>query len=225
MAPTNPASGGDSAGTQIAHAPDAIIYIPHLGGKDSSARVIADRAAHALDLTRLRRPPHFEVVDAGYEKYPRKEQTYTTSVLTLRRELDGATQSIADLYELDYHDNLTRRWQERGLLAKWALLAATILVALVPMLFIAVKKLIPAYEKALKLDPDHAPSLAALGALRSRQGRADEAERHLRRSVELDPTDYFTVLYRGENLSHGITGGDDDARGEGRRVRGPGYGA
>ena len=56
------------------------------------------------------------------------------------------------------------------------------------------------FSRALKLNPRHAPSHAALGDLRSRQGRHDDAETHFRRSLEIDADDYLTHYLYGRSV-------------------------
>ena len=55
------------------------------------------------------------------------------------------------------------------------------------------------FTRALKINPDHAPSHAALGELRSLQGRFDEADMLLQKSIELDGEDYRVHYLRGLN--------------------------
>ncbi len=58
------------------------------------------------------------------------------------------------------------------------------------------------FTRALKINPDHAASHAALGELRSVQGRFDEADALFRKSIELDGDDHWVHYLRGRNAIH-----------------------
>lgn len=59
---------------------------------------------------------------------------------------------------------------------------------------------VEAYETALGLDGEHAPSLVGLGVLRASAGRAEEAGALLRRAVDADPYDPRAHFNLGVNL-------------------------
>jgi tetratricopeptide (TPR) repeat protein len=63
------------------------------------------------------------------------------------------------------------------------------------------------YEAARAVDENAACAARGLGYLSRERGERRLAEQHLARAMKLDPSDYFTLLYRGENLSHGIVKG------------------
>ena len=68
-----------------------------------------------------------------------------------------------------------------------------------------------AYERALAISPDSAFLHRELGQLERRAGNTDRALEHLRRAVELDPTDATALVETGELL---------EARGDASRRRG-----
>ncbi|HEY0405249.1 MAG TPA: tetratricopeptide repeat protein [Pyrinomonadaceae bacterium] len=56
--------------------------------------------------------------------------------------------------------------------------------------------------RAIELDKDFAPAHAALGQLRARQNRFNEAIKSLERAVALDPQNYLARYYYADALSH-----------------------
>jgi eukaryotic-like serine/threonine-protein kinase len=75
-----------------------------------------------------------------------------------------------------------------------------------------------AATRALELDPDHAEALVALGAVAAwSDWNWREAERHLRRAIELQPNSGVAHLYLGHLLSN--VGRGDEAVAEARRAR------
>jgi tetratricopeptide (TPR) repeat protein len=55
-------------------------------------------------------------------------------------------------------------------------------------------------QKAISLDPNYGPSYAALGILRVRQGKSDEALQFLTRAVQADSTNYMVHYYYASML-------------------------
>lgn len=62
------------------------------------------------------------------------------------------------------------------------------------------KKALQGYQELIRLRPSHAPAYVSLGFALGALGRIAEAEAALRRSLELDPSDFETHYFLGQNL-------------------------
>jgi tetratricopeptide (TPR) repeat protein len=62
-------------------------------------------------------------------------------------------------------------------------------------------KAVELLEKAIEIDPDYSLAHQRLGMLRHRSGDLIRAEYHFRRSLEADPTDYWSHLYLANCLA------------------------
>lgn len=110
---------------------DAIIFIPGLGRQivDQRLETIARKLAGALDRQAPRPEPKFKVIGMPDEEYG---NSYRARVRAIGVSEPGKTEtrSMADLYELDYRDNLTRRFEARNPFSK-VLVMVSVLIPIV----------------------------------------------------------------------------------------------
>lgn len=97
---------------------DAIIFIPGLGGKQSTD-TIAMRIASGLDLSAKTAKSEFKL-KAGYdEDYDTKgDKALNTRVRTIVWEQDNKSKEIADIYQFHYFDSLTKKYSGNNDFAK-----------------------------------------------------------------------------------------------------------
>jgi hypothetical protein len=119
---------------------DAIIFVPGLGRElvDQRIDTVARKLAGALDRQAERPEPKFQVIGAPEEEYG---QTYRTPVRTISVQEPGSdeAQPLADLYELDYRDNLTKRFNERNPLCK-AFVMLRVMFAMSPTFIMSLRR-------------------------------------------------------------------------------------
>ncbi len=101
------------------HKRDAIIFVPGLGREMVDQRIdtVARKLAGAMDRQAERPEPRFLVIGTPEEEYGHTYRTQTR-VIAMRKPGSDEVQPLADLYELDYRDNLTKRFNERNPLSK-----------------------------------------------------------------------------------------------------------
>lgn len=140
-------NGGARPETRRPVAKDAIIYVP---GVEQHAPLpgVADRIASAFNINAKSGPARFAIdpgEQLGYGAVQPTEQ-FDSAVCTVeRRESDDAddVRPVADVYSLDYQDNLTRQWKNRNVFLQAILLALTIGVYVLVVIPVAVQKIIP----------------------------------------------------------------------------------
>jgi hypothetical protein len=115
-----------------AHKRDAIIFVPGMGRETLAQQIdtVARRVAGALDRQAERAEVKIKVIGASEEEYG---TIYRSPMRTIVVQEPGSddSQPLADLYEFDYRDNLTKRFTTRPPLSK-ALLMMGVILAVFP---------------------------------------------------------------------------------------------
>jgi hypothetical protein len=119
---------------------DAIIFIPGFGGElvDQRLNTIARRMAGALERQTKIAEPVFKIVGAPEEEYGK---IYRTEVRSITYQIFGSDedQPLADIFELDYRDTLTRGFIDRNPLMKVIVMLLT-MIATFPKFFMSIWK-------------------------------------------------------------------------------------
>lgn len=119
---------------------DAIIFVPGLGREIVDQRIdtVARRLTGALERQTLSAKPKFQVIGAPEEQYG---QVYTTPVRTIAVQKSDKEKArpLADLYELDYRETITKRFKDRNSLSK-AIVMLWVLLAVCPRFLLSLTK-------------------------------------------------------------------------------------
>ena len=137
---------------------DAIIFIPGLGGKQSTD-TIAMRIASGLDLSAKTAKSEFKL-KAGYdEDYDTKgDKALNTRVRTIVWEKEKESKEVADLYQFHYFDSLTKKYSGSNDFAKAVRLFFVLLVNF-PSFIAAI------FRKSEKTIPEKLQFLFGIGLL------------------------------------------------------------
>lgn len=129
----------------------ALIYVPGLtrAGAPQSVDVIARKVATALEHTSPA-PASFAVREAKDEEYGAETPRRRARVRTVTKTEGGKESSILDIYELDYGDQLTKRFEQTPLLGQVAVLLAT-LIATVPRHLAALRRASKSFGHKLQM--------------------------------------------------------------------------
>lgn len=130
---------------------DAIIYVPGLGSEAVNQRIdtIARRLTGALERQTASAQARFQVVGAPEEAYG---QVYKTPVRTITAQVgdDGESTPLADIYELDYRNTISKRFKERNPFLK-ALVMLLVLLSVCPKFLLSIAKPSKSLKEKLQL--------------------------------------------------------------------------
>ncbi len=130
---------------------DAIIFVPGLGTEAVNQHIdtIARRMAGALERQTASARARFQVVGAPEETYG---QVYKTPVRTITAQASGEDKAkpLADIYELDYRDTISKRFRERNPFLK-ALIMLQVLLAVFPKFLLSMAKPSKSLKEKLQL--------------------------------------------------------------------------
>jgi hypothetical protein len=108
------------------HSRDAIIYIPSIDSQSpkESLEIIAQKIATALDKNARTIEAQFTFkLEEHFENYG---QSLSTKVCTIFRKDQEQEIPVIDVYEMSYHKNITKHFENQNFLVKCLLVGATI---------------------------------------------------------------------------------------------------